>query len=141
MKILVINGVNLNMLGQRETDMYGDLSLSDLEDNIKSINFDADIDFFQSNSEEEIIKKIHAQKQDKYDFGVFNFGAHTHTNIAIRDAILSVKFKFYEVHISNVFAREEFRHVSFFSDIAEGCIVGLGLDGYEYAIRKILKEE
>ena len=124
MKILVINGVNLNMLGQRETDMYGDLSLSDLENNIKSI-----------------IQKIHAQKQDKYDFGVFNFGAHTHTNIAIRDAILSVKFKFYEVHISNVFAREEFRHVSFFSDIAEGCIVGLGLDGYEYAIRKILKEE
>ena len=139
MKILVINGVNLNMLGKREPEMYGKLSLLDLENSIKSLDFKADIEFFQSNSEEDIIHKIQSQKELNYDFGVFNFGAHTHTNIAIRDAILSVNFRFYEVHISNVFAREEFRHVSFFSDIAEGSIVGFGFDGYEYAIRKILK--
>ena len=105
------------------------------------MNKDVDLEFFQSNSEEDIINKIHSHKEEKYDFGIFNFGAHTHTNIAIRDAILSVKLPFYEVHISNVYAREEFRHVSFFSDIAEGSIVGFGFDGYEFALLKILREK
>ena len=90
MKILIINGVNLNMLGKRETDVYGTESLSDLESKLNALNYDADLEFFQSNSEEEIIDKIHTQKEEKYDFGIFNFGAHTHTNISIRDAILSV---------------------------------------------------
>ena len=87
----------------------------------------------------EIIEKIHSNKSEKYNYGIFNFGAHTHTNIAIRDAILSVKLPFYEVHISNIYAREEFRHHSFFSDIAIGSIVGFGLDGYEFALTKIIR--
>jgi 3-dehydroquinate dehydratase II len=129
MKILIVNGVNLNMLGKRETDLYGNETLKDLENRLNSLESGADLHFFQSNSEEEIIEKIHSQKNEKYDYGIFNFGAHTHTNIAIRDAILSVKLPFYEVHISNIYAREEFRHHSFFRDIATGSIVGLGLDG------------
>ena len=141
MKILVVNGVNLNMLGKRETDLYGEETLKDLENRLFSLKTGAELDFFQSNSEEEIIEKIHSHKNEKYDYGIFNFGAHTHTNIAIRDAILSVKLPFYEVHISNIYAREEFRHHSFFSDIAIGSIVGFGLDGYEFALQKIIKEK
>ena len=141
MKILIVNGVNLNMLGKRETDLYGNETLKDLENRLNSLKSGADLHFFQSNSEEEIIEKIHSQKNEKYDYGIFNFGAHTHTNIAIRDAILSVKLPFYEVHISNIYAREEFRHHSFFSDIATGSIVGFGLDGYEFALNKIMRGE
>ncbi|MAM05797.1 MAG: type II 3-dehydroquinate dehydratase [Flavobacteriales bacterium] len=141
MKILIVNGVNLNMLGKRETDLYGEETLKDLENRLFSLESGADLHFFQSNSEEEIIEKIHSHKNEKYDYGIFNFGAHTHTNIAIRDAILSVKLPFYEVHISNIYAREEFRHHSFFSDIAIGSIVGFGLDGYEFALQKIIKEK
>ena len=141
MKILIVNGVNLNMLGKRETDLYGNETLKDLENRLNSLESGADLHFFQSNSEEEIIEKIHSQKNEKYDYGIFNFGAHTHTNIAIRDAILSVKLPFYEVHISNIYAREEFRHHSFFSDIAKGCIVGFGFDGYEFALTKIMRGE
>ena len=129
MKILIVNGVNLNMLGKRETDLYGEETLKDLENRLFSLETGAELHFFQSNSEEEIIEKIHSHKNEMYDYGIFNFGAHTHTNIAIRDAILSVKLPFYEVHISNIYAREEFRHHSFFSDIAMGSIVGFGLDG------------
>ena len=139
MKILIVNGVNLNMLGKRETDLYGNETLKDLQNRLNSLESGADLHFFQSNSEEEIIEKIHSQKNEKYDYGIFNFGAHTHTNIAIRDAILSVKLPFYEVHISNIYAREEFRHHSFFSDIATGSIVGFGLDGYEYALNKKMR--
>jgi len=141
MKILIVNGVNLNMLGKRETDLYGEETLKDLENRLFSLKTGAELSFFQSNSEEEIIEKIHSHKNEKYDYGIFNFGAHTHTNIAIRDAILSVKLPFYEVHISNIYAREEFRHHSFFSDIAIGSIVGFGLDGYEFALQKIIKEK
>ncbi len=129
------------MLGKRETDLYGEETLKDLENRLFSLESGADLHFFQSNSEEEIIEKIHSHKNEKYDYGIFNFGAHTHTNIAIRDAILSVKLPFYEVHISNIYAREEFRHHSFFSDIAIGSIVGFGLDGYEFALQKIIKEK
>ena len=139
MKILVINGVNLNMLGKRETELYGSESLSDLQAKLEALNYDVELDFFQSNSEEEIINKIHSHKNEEYHYGIFNFGAHTHTNISIRDAILSVSLPFYEVHISNVYAREDFRHTSFFSDIAEGCIVGFGFDGYEFALTKIMR--
>ncbi len=139
MKILIVNGVNLNMLGKREPNLYGNETLKDLENRLNSLKSGAELHFFQSNSEEEIIEKIHSHKSEKYDYGIFNFGAHTHTNIAIRDAILSVKLPFYEVHISNIYAREEFRHHSFFSDIAIGSIVGFGLDGYEFALKKIIR--
>ncbi len=141
MKILIVNGVNLNMLGKREIDLYGNETLKDLENRLNLLESGADLHFFQSNSEEEIIEKIHSHKNEKYDYGIFNFGAHTHTNIAIRDAILSVKLPFYEVHISNIYAREEFRHHSFFSDIAIGSIVGFGLDGYEFALNKIMRRK
>ena len=141
MKILIVNGVNLNMLGKREIDLYGNETLKDLENRLNSLKSGANLHFFQSNSEEEIIEKIHSHKNEKYDYGIFNFGAHTHTNIAIRDAILSVNLPFYEVHISNIYAREEFRHHSFFSDIAIGSIVGFGLDGYEFALNKIMRRK
>ena len=113
--------------------------MSDLQAKLEALNYDVELDFFQSNSEEEIINKIHSHKNEEYHYGIFNFGAHTHTNISIRDAILSVSLPFYEVHISNVFAREDFRHTSFFSDIAKGCIVGFGFDGYEFALTKIMR--
>ena len=138
MKILIVNGVNLNMLGKRETDLYGNETLKDLENRLNSLESGADLHFFQSNSEEEIIEKIHSQKNEKYDYGIFNFGAHTHTNIAIRDAILSVKLPFYEVHISNIHKRESFRHNSYVSQKSTAVIAGFGVDGYKIALEKMI---
>ena len=139
MKILIINGVNLNMLGSREVKLYGKQTLDDLKDRLLSLEYNVDFDFFQSNSEKDIVEKIHTHKLEPYDYGIFNFGAHTHTSIAIRDAILSVQIKFFEVHISNIYAREDFRHKSYFNDIAIGSIVGFGFDGYEFAVEKIMR--
>ena len=138
MKILIINGVNLNMLGKRETEVYGTESLLDLENKLNGLNYDVDLEFFQSNSEEEIINKIHTHKDEKYDFGIFNFGAHTHTNISIRDAILSVNFLSMKF-ISLMFSQEKNLDILLFSDIAKGCIVGFGFDGYEFALTKIMR--
>ena len=127
------------MLGKREPDLYGNETLKDLENRLNSLKSGAELHFFQSNSEEEIIEKIHSHKSEKYDYGIFNFGAHTHTNIAIRDAILSVKLPFYEVHISNIYAREEFRHHSFISKVAQGIIAGFGEESYLMAIDYLYK--
>lgn len=134
MNILVINGPNINMLGKREPGHYGQISFYELEDLIReqAEKYDMDIDFFQSNSEGEIVDCI--QKASGYDGIIINAGAYTHTSIAIRDALLSINAKFIEVHLSNVFAREPFRHHSYISDIAIGVIAGFREDSYLMAV-------
>ena len=133
--ILLINGPNLNLLGNREPELYGSKSLSDIE---KELTMLADQNGYtllsvQSNSESEIVDWIHENAKDA-DFLVINPGAFTHTSISIRDAILGTDISFIEIHISNIFSREEFRKESYFSDIAEGVISGLGFKGYELAL-------
>lgn len=133
--ILVLNGPNLNMLGKREPEIYGSLSLTEIMTNIQALANDANIalDHYQSNAEHILIEKIH-QSFQKVDFIIFNPAALTHTSVALRDALLSVNIPFIEVHLSNVHAREAFRHHSFLSDIAIGVISGLGANGYQYAL-------
>ena len=138
--ILLINGPNLNLLGNREPDIYGSKSLDDIE---KELYIIADemghkLNAFQSNSESEIVEWIHS-KADDAQFLIINPGAFTHTSISIRDAILGTNISFIEIHISNIFSREEFRKESYFSDIAEGVISGLGFKGYELALRAALE--
>jgi 3-dehydroquinate dehydratase-2 len=140
MKILVINGPNLNLLGKRESSIYGNESLDDIISSLENIcaKKNASLLTFQSNAEHEIVEKIHSCQNKKVDWMIINPGAFTHTSIAIRDALIGVEVPFYEVHISNIFAREEFRHKSYFSDIAQGVICGFGTSGYESALLKIL---
>jgi 3-dehydroquinate dehydratase II len=134
--ILLLNGPNLNLLGLREPGIYGLATLPDIEAKLEKIAR-ADghtLTSFQSNAEHELIAKIHAAKRDGIAFVIINPGAFTHTSIALRDAFLGVAVPFIEVHLSNVYAREAFRHHSHLSDIAVGCIVGLGPIGYELAL-------
>ena len=135
-KILVLNGPNLNLLGVREPGIYGKSGLAEINAGLKKIAEENGIELetFQSNAEFEIINKIHSA-MGSVDYIVINPAAFTHTSVAIRDALLGVKIPFFEVHISNVHAREEFRHHSYLSDIATGVICGFGTDGYEYALR------
>jgi len=132
---LLINGPNLNLLGSRERDVYGDTALAEIEDSLKALASKAgdELDAFQSNAEHEIVDRIQ-QAAGNTDFILLNPGAFTHTSVSIRDALLAVSIPFIEIHMSNIFAREEFRHKSYFSDIAAGCIFGLGVDGYELAL-------
>ena len=140
-KILIINGPNLNLLGTREPEVYGTDTLKDIEENLKSIskNHNVNIRFYQSNSENELINELHNAKQENIDAIIINPGAFTHTSIALRDAFLGVDIPFIEVHISNIYRREEFRKKSFLSDISEGLITGLGVSGYEFALLSIIK--
>lgn len=139
MKILVINGVNMNMLGLREPEKYGEMTLGQLEDDLK--NFASElgitIDTYQSNIEGEIVEKIHSSKKD-YDGIVLNAGAYTHTSVAIRDAICAVKAKVVEVHMTNIHAREEFRHTSLIAPVCIGQISGFGADSYKLGIRGLV---
>ncbi len=134
MKILVINGVNLNMLGTREREKYGTMTLDSLSSLIydKAADLGIDVELYQSNYEGEIVERI--QNANMYDGIILNAGAYTHTSVAIRDALLSVSAKFIEVHITNVYAREEFRHKSMFSDIAIGVISGFKEYSYLLAL-------
>lgn len=134
-KILVLNGPNLNMLGKREPEIYGSLTLDEIIMSLSDIaqNKAVELSHLQSNSESELIDKIHSGFQT-IDFIIINPGAFTHTSIAIRDALLSVSIPFIEVHLSNVHAREAFRQHSYLSDKALGVICGLGKDGYTYAL-------
>lgn len=139
--ILLLNGPNLNLLGTREPDKYGN---DHLEDIIKKCRKIADshahkLTDFQSNSEHELVEKIHLTKNDLIDFILFNPAAFTHTSIALRDALLAVNVPFIEIHLSNISAREEYRNKSYFSDIAQGCIFGLGSVGYELAVSAACK--
>ena len=141
MNVLVLNGPNLNLLGTREPEVYGTDSLKDIEENLKSISkkHNVNIHFYQSNSENELINELHNAKQENIDAIIINPGAFTHTSIALRDAFLGVDIPFIEVHISNIYRREEFRKKSFLSDISEGLITGLGVNGYEFALLSIIK--
>ncbi|MDH5717142.1 MAG: type II 3-dehydroquinate dehydratase [Spirochaetia bacterium] len=135
MKIAVINGPNLNMLGIREKEHYGAFTLEELEKKLtKEAGSDVQLSFMQSNHEGNLIDYIQNLPKEKINAFIFNPGAFTHTSLAIRDAVLSVKIPFIEVHISNIYAREEFRKKSYFSDIAEGIIAGLGMKGYLLAL-------
>lgn len=134
--ILVVNGPNLNLLGTREPEIYGHETIKDLENMLKKVadELNVDIECYQSNHEGDIVDKIQ-NSRNKVDFILLNAGAYTHTSVAIRDALAGIDMPFYEIHISNVHKREEFRHHSFLSDVAVGVIVGFGLDGYEFALR------
>jgi len=140
MKILVLNGPNLNLLGTREPEVYGTDTLEDIESSLQSLALknSMNIDFYQSNSENELIERLHKAKQDSVDYIIINPGAFTHTSIALRDAFLGVDIPFIEVHISNIYSREEFRKKSYLSDISKGLITGLGVAGYEFALLSIL---
>ncbi len=140
-KILLVNGPNLNLLGSREPDVYGKENLKNIENLLvdKAKNSGVELNCFQSNAEHEIVEKIQECKALDTQFILINPGAFTHTSIAIRDAILAVDIPFYEIHLSNTFAREDFRHKSYFSDIATGCIFGLGAYGYELALKAAIK--
>ena len=140
MEILLINGPNLNLLGNRENSIYGNETLEDIEKKLFGVCKENDVSFtsFQSNAEHEIVEKIHIAKEDNVSKILINPGAFTHTSISIRDALIGVGIPFYEIHISNIFAREEFRHKSYFSDIAEGVVCGMGTKGYEFALEKAI---
>ena len=140
MEILLINGPNLNLLGNRENSIYGNETLEDIEKKMTEICKENSISFssFQSNAEHEIVEKIHSAKDENISKIILNPGAFTHTSISIRDALIGVGIPFFEIHISNIFAREEFRHKSYFSDIAEGVVCGMGTKGYEFALEKAI---
>ena len=136
--ILVLNGPNLNLLGSREPDKYGHQTLEDIEDRLEELAQGHSIDFYQSNAEFELVERIHQAGADGIDFILINPAAFTHTSIALRDALLGVDIPFIEVHLSNVHAREEFRHRSYLSVVAVGGISGLGAQGYELALAAAL---
>jgi 3-dehydroquinate dehydratase-2 len=141
-RILLLNGPNLNLLGTREPEVYGDESLADIEARlIDTANAGgALVTCIQSNAEHELVDAVHQAKLLDVDFIVINPGAFTHTSIALRDALLGVAIPFIEVHLSNVHAREEFRHHSYLSDVAVGVIAGLGSKGYDFALDYALSE-
>jgi 3-dehydroquinate dehydratase-2 len=136
-RILLLNGPNLNLLGQREPERYGQASLADIVTDCRKLagNLDATLDDFQSNHEGALIDRIHAAASDGTTAIIINAGAYTHHSVALRDALLSVGLPFFEVHISNVYAREAFRQRSLLADVAAGVLVGLGADGYLLALR------
>ena len=136
--VLVLNGPNLNLLGTREPEKYGHDTLQNIEDRLASLASDHQLAFFQSNVEGELINRIHQAQVDKVDFILINPAAFTHTSIALRDAMLAVNIPFIEIHLSNVYARESFRHHSYLSDIAVAVISGLGAQGYELALAAAL---
>lgn len=135
--LLLINGPNLNLLGSREPGVYGTTDLAELERRLTELagELGHDLQCFQSNAEHEIVDRIQQAAKTGTEFILLNPGAFTHTSIAMRDALLAVSIPFIEIHLSNVFAREDFRHNSYFSDIAAGCLFGLGALGYELALK------
>lgn len=139
--ILVLNGPNLNLLGTREPEHYGADTLADIEDRLAATASAAEmqLSFFQTNAEHELLDKVHAARGN-VDFIIINPAAFTHTSIALRDALAAVEVPFIEVHLSNVHARETFRHHSYLSDIAQGVISGLGAQGYDLALQAAIKQ-
>jgi len=134
---LLINGPNLNLLGSREPEVYGADRLEDIErrciDTAKALGHS--LVCYQSNAEHELIDRVQQAASDGVNFIILNPGAFTHTSVALRDAFLAVQIPFIEIHLSNTFAREEFRHHSYFSDIASSCLFGFGAYGYELALQ------
>ncbi len=138
-KVTIINGPNLNLLGKREPEIYGGLTFESYFQSLTNKYPDLELSYFQSNIEGEIIDKLHEVGFD-HDGIVLNAGAYTHTSIGIGDAVKAIETPVIEVHISNVYAREEFRHHSYVSPNANGIIIGIGLIGYDLAIRSFLKD-
>ena len=140
MKLIIINGPNLNLLGIREKGIYGETSFEEYLSTLKSKFKDVELEFFQSNHEGELIEKIQ-EVGFSYEGIIINAGGFTHTSVALRDAIASVSSPAIEVHISNILNREDFRKKSFLSDVCKGIISGLGLKGYEFAIDYFLSQK
>jgi len=139
MKILIINGPNLNLLGTREPDTYGNVSFDEYFSTLQFSFRDTELSYFQSNIEGELIDEL--QKADKeFDGIILNAAAYTHTSVGIGDAVKAISTPVVEVHISNTFAREEFRHSSFISKNAKGVIIGFGMQSYDLAINSFLKK-
>ena len=138
--ILVLNGPNLNLLGTREPEIYGSDTLDSIHARLKTVANEAghSLNFVQSNAEHELITELHKASEAGVSVLIFNPAAFTHTSVALRDAILGTAIPFIEVHLSNIYTREEFRQHSFFSDIAIGVISGLGAQGYELALQAAL---
>lgn len=136
-KLLVLHGPNLNLLGRREPEIYGRDTLESIGTRLSELAAAAGVELlsFQSNGEQALIERVHAAADEGVDFIIINPAAFTHTSVALRDALLAVDIPFIEVHLSNVHAREPFRHRSYFSDVATGVICGLGPQGYEYALQ------
>jgi 3-dehydroquinate dehydratase II len=143
MKILVVNGPNLQLLGKREIDVYGKISLKEIEERLtkkaSTLNKHIELDFFQSNHEGDILDKISSSFIENYDGVIINPAAYTHTSIAIYDALKAIQLPVVEVHISNIYKREEFRKHSVITAACTGQITGLGIDGYELALQALIK--
>lgn len=137
MKIIIINGPNLNLLGKREPEMYGSETFEDIFKSLQSKFSNVELSYFQSNIEGELIGKLHEVGFD-YDGIILNAAAYTHTSVGIGDAVKGIETPVVEVHISNVHAREEFRHVSYIAPNAKGVILGFGMKSYELAIESFL---
>jgi 3-dehydroquinate dehydratase-2 len=139
-KLLVLNGPNLNLLGQREPEIYGSMTLADIDVRLGELASASNVELvsLQSNAEHELIEAVHAAQGHDVDCIIINPGAFTHTSVALRDALLGVGIPFIEVHLSNVHAREAFRQHSYLSDVALGVITGFGAQGYEFALQAAL---
>jgi 3-dehydroquinate dehydratase-2 len=140
-RVLVLHGPNLNLLGTREPHIYGGETLDDINQRLAQLGrgYGAVVDCFQSNHEGALIERVHAAKNQKYAYIIINPAGYTHTSVALRDALTGVGIPFIEVHISNVHAREPFRHHSYFSAVATGTICGLGSRGYDLALQFALQ--
>lgn len=140
--ILLLNGPNLNLLGTREPEVYGHTTLEDIEHRLRQLAEAAGhtLSALQSNAEHDLVNRIHEARNEETGFILINPAAFTHTSVAIRDALLGVAIPFIEIHLSNIFRREEFRQHSFFSDIALGVISGLGAQGYELALDAAIRQ-
>ena len=141
-KFMLLNGPNLNLLGSREPEIYGSVTLEEIEKKLGTMASESghELICYQSNAEHDLVEQIHLAKKEDVKCIVFNPGAFTHSSIAIRDALSGVEIPFIEVHISNIYSREDFRQKSFLSDIAEGVISGLGVEGYELALDSGIKK-
>ncbi len=137
MKILIINGPNLNLLGVREESIYGSERFEDYLERLKSEYPEVDFSYYQSNVEGELVNKLHEFGFD-YDGIIINAGAYTHTSVAIRDAIAGIKTPVVEVHISNTLTREDFRHKSLIGPVCKGCVMGFGLQSYSLAVKSFV---
>jgi 3-dehydroquinate dehydratase II len=134
MKILILNGPNLNLIGQREPEIYGNISFEEAMEKWKS-EFSLDLSFYQSNVEGELVTALQKAEADGI---IFNAGAYTHTSVALRDAIAAIKIPVVEVHLSNIAARESFRHESFLTPVCVGCVFGFGMESYRMAMHYFL---
>ena len=141
MRLLVLHGPNLNLLGTREPDKYGHTTLADIDTRLRHLASAAGcvLESLQSNAEHVLIDRIHTAARDGTDFIIINPAAYTHTSVALRDALLAVAIPFIEVHLSNIYKRESFRHHSYFSDIAVGVVSGFGAQSYELALTTVLE--